>query len=266
MARGQLNSFDRIFSRPSNGRDGENGSPPSVHELFSAAMRDEITLRDFAEALASCHGIRLTSAAVRLLTSVDATSGRLSFTQFQRALQEPEDGLECGAGKPLTIADQASAIISDNSGRPMPRAAPSQLSAHRPATDISADPFIKQQVLLERAAAKGPFPGNPVVQTNQASAGNPFVAQRQPQAQNEELYGGEEMANTATRMFVGGDLSREEFEGFLTKCGVQMSPESELRRLITTHEKVGNGNFMQFKRALNREMEIADTSRNGSER
>jgi hypothetical protein len=265
MARGQVNSFDRIFSRPVKS-DGENGSPPSVHELFSAAMRDEMTLRDFAEALASCHGIRLTSAAVRLLTSVDATSGRLSFSQFQRALQEP-DTLQVGAGLPLNISDQASAIISDNSGVPMPRAAPSQLSANRPATDISADPFIKQQVALERAAAKGPFPGNPVVQTNQASVGNPLVEQRQPQARHEEdMYGGDEMANTATRMFVGGDISRIEYESFLTKCGVQMGPESELRRLITAHEKVGNGNFMQFKRALTRETELADAGRNRSVR
>mmetsp|Transcript_49721 Transcript_49721/g.78709 ORF Transcript_49721/g.78709 Transcript_49721/m.78709 type:complete len:265 (-) Transcript_49721:93-887(-) len=264
MARGQVNSFDRIFSRPGR-HEGENGSPPSVHELFSAAMRDEITLRDFAEALASCHNIRLTAASVRLLTSVDATSGRLSFSQFQRALQEP-DVIECGAGKPLTIADQASAIISDNSGVPMPRAAPSQLSTHRPATDISVDPFIKQQVLLERAAQKGPFPGNPVVQTNQVSVGNPLVEQRQQQPRHEDLYSGDEMANTATRMFVGGDLSREDYESFLTKCGVHLGSESELRRLIIAHEKVGNGNFMQFKRALNREIEIAEASKNSSVR
>merc|ERR1719171_1479466 len=104
---------------------------------------------------------------------------------------------DVGAGVPMIIKDQAAAIISDNCGAPAPRKAPSECSAARPSTDISADPFIKQQVRLERAAAKGPFPGNPVVQTNHVSAGNPFVQQREPQPRQEDGYEGQEMASTA---------------------------------------------------------------------
>jgi hypothetical protein len=249
-------SFNRLFARQAND-DGDNDGTPSVHELFSRAMRDDISLRAFAEALVSLHGIRLTPSAVRLLTSTDASSGRLSFAQFQRALQEA-DAPDCGAGLPMVIRDQAAAIISDNSGAPTP---PFQSSAAKQATDISADPFIKQQVRIERAAAKGPFGGNPVVQTNHTSAGNPLVAPSSGmQHRQEEVYDSREMANTATRMFVGGDISRADYESFLAKFGVRLTAESELRRLITAHEKVGDGNFMQFTRALSREIEIADAS------
>lgn len=229
-----------------------------MHELFTAFMRDELSLQEFAEAIDTLHSILLTPAAARLLTSPDGMSGQLSFNQFQRALQEVV-GPSGGAGKKLIISDQASAIISDNTGPAAPMKPPSQLGAGRPSTDISQDPFIKQQVRLERAAQKGPFPGNPVVQTNHVSAGNPLaeILSRAPAAQGgqaDEAYGSREMANTATRMFVGGEIGRLDYEGFLAQSGVQLSAESEITRLIINHEKVGDGNFSQFMRAVNRQL------------
>jgi hypothetical protein len=170
----------------------------------------------------------------------------------------------------MVRSDQASAIISDNSGAPVPMGA---CPAAKVATDISADPFIKQQVLIERAAAKGPFAGNPVVQTNHASVGNTLArhaavrdsrsqyARGSPTSAEDEAYDSREMANTATRMFVGGELNRRDYESFLTKFGVRLNAESELARLISAHEKVGDGNFVQFTRALKRELETIDSSR-----
>jgi hypothetical protein len=257
MARNIPNSFDRVFVRPSAQAD-ETETPPSIHELFTAFMRDELSLPDFAEALDTLHSTIITPAAARLLTSPDGMSGQLSFQQFQRALQDIE-GPSGGAGRPMVISDQASAIISDNTGPPAPRKPPSQLGAARPSTDISKDPFIKQQVRLERAAQKGPFPGNPVVQTNHVSAGNPLTAilsgeQAFQAGQENDAYSTREMANTVTRMYVGGEISRLDYEGFLNKSGVQLGAESELLKLIINNEKVGVGNFSQFMRALNREL------------
>lgn len=62
-----------------------------------------------------------------------------------------------------------------------------------------------------------------------------------------------EAVQTATRMFVSGDLDRREYEGFLLKSGVQLHGESEVQKLIVSHEKVGDGKFLSLSRALNRE-------------
>ena len=58
---------------------------------------------------------------------------------------------------------------------------------------------------------------------------------------------------TATRMFVSGELDRREYESFLSKSGVQLSDESEVRKLIVRHEKVGDGKFHSLSQALRRE-------------
>lgn len=256
-------SFDRVFARaspdanaPSESQNGDG--LPSVHELFSMLMRDEISLRDFAQGLRSLHGIQLTDAAIRLLTSVDANSGRLSFAQFQRSLQE--DGApQGGAGLPMIISDQAAAIISDNCGAPVAAAAPSQACTRRPATDINADPFIKAQHRVERNTNRGQM-SNPVLQTNNVSPGNPLAgaACTRSEAGSEDPYSEREMAYSATRMYVAGELSQGDYEKFLLKFGVHLESESELARLIRTHGKVGDGNFVQMSRALKRELVALD--------
>mmetsp|Transcript_39659 Transcript_39659/g.72365 ORF Transcript_39659/g.72365 Transcript_39659/m.72365 type:complete len:227 (-) Transcript_39659:46-726(-) len=163
---------------------------------------------------------------------------------------------QVGAGLPMIISDQASAIISDNSGAPAAAAAPSQSCTRRPATDINLDPFIKAQHRLERTTNKGQM-SNPVVQTNKVSPGNPFAsaAGTRSEAGPEDPYAEREMANTATRMFVAGELSQVDYEKFLEKFGVQLESTSELARLIASHGKVGDGNFVQMSRALKREIE-----------
>jgi hypothetical protein len=255
MQQGCPTSFSRIFGAGGDGRGetAEEASTPSVHELFAAAMRDELTLRQFAEALVQLHGIRLTPGAMRLLSSVDATSGRLSFSQFQRALQE--DGDAPGeAGKKTVFRDQAHAIIRDNDGAP---SAPPKTEPVKHATDISADPFMRQKARVEKVSqSRGSYGANPVVPTNRASAGNPLVAQRLEAESNasEDAYGDRDMANTAVRMFVSGDLDRKGFEDFLERFGVQLKAESDLQRLVLAHEKVGDGSFLQVSRALQKEI------------
>jgi hypothetical protein len=247
-----------VFTRPQQQR--ESDGPPSVHELFTATMRDDMSLRDFEEALLALHGIRMSHAAMRLMSSTDGTIGRLNFQQFARALQDGTD-LSVGAGRPMIIRDKASAIISDNCGVAEP-AHHQQLSSARPSTDICQDPFIKEQIRLERAAAKGPFPGNPVRQTNHVSPGNPFVQevrQSTAYAAGSQACDSREMASTATRMFVGGELSSADYEGFLMRSGLQLASDSELHRLISAHDKVGDGNFAQFMRVVNRELAAMET-------
>jgi len=273
MARSQPNSFDRVFARgPEAGpaatqkvREQDEGVP-SVHELFNAHMRGSLDLQDFAEQLFNI-GIPLTPAAARLIESVDATSGQLSFKLFSQALADDSMAFG-GAGLPMIIKDQASAIITDNSGSAAPRKAPSESNAARPSTDISLDPFIKQQVRIERAQANKPaFSGNPIKQTNNTSAGNPFAgpSYRSPAGNHhgnneEDANGSREMVNSATRMFVSGDVSRQDYEHLLMKCGVNLGAESELRRVICAHEKSGDSNFSQFMRVVHRELAVAEAN------
>eukprot|EP00434_Breviolum_minutum_P022900 symbB.v1.2.020204.t1/scaffold1689.1/size105734/2 len=60
MARSN-NSFERVFARDAESK--RQGKPPSVHELFSMTMRDELPTSQFAEALQALHGIQLTPGA-----------------------------------------------------------------------------------------------------------------------------------------------------------------------------------------------------------
>lgn len=243
-------SHDRIFG----GAAADAGNDkPSVHELFSAAMRDELKLPQFAQALVSLHGVRMTPNAARLLSSVDAASGRLSFAQFQKALAEDIDDEPAQAGRPNVFEDQAKAIIEDNLGAP---SAPSAAAPAKQSTDISADPFVRQRARVNQFQAQGPFSANPVRKTNVASAGNPLVAgQAEPvRADSEDPYGSREMANTATRMFVAGELDRPGYEKFLRRFGVQLTPESELQRLVLKQDQLGDCKFVDLARALQREL------------
>uniref|UniRef100_A0A7S1MF69 Uncharacterized protein n=1 Tax=Alexandrium catenella TaxID=2925 RepID=A0A7S1MF69_ALECA len=244
-------SFNRIFG----GEDGgAGGDKPSVHELFAAAMRDEMSLPHFAQALVSMHGVRMTPSAARLLSSVDAASGRLSFAQFQKALTEDIGDDPGQAGRPNVFQDQAKAIIEDNLGAP---SAPSTAVPVKHSTDISADSFVRQRHRVEQFQAQGPFSANPVRKTNTASAGNPLAAgpaEEQSRGEPEDTYGYRAMANTATRMFVAGELDRPGYEKFLRRFGVQLTPECELQRLVIRQASTGDCKFTDLSRALQREL------------
>lgn len=255
-------SFDKIFGAGGEAAQGDDDKT-SMHELFSMTMRDDLTLRDFAQALREMHGVVLTPAAARLLSSTDANSGRLSFAQFQRALQDGGSRDSGGAGTRTNFSDQAAAIMADNAGAPVPASHPAQTGATaKHNTDISKDPYIKRQVAMARGQAAGPFSDNPVVQTNRVSAGNPLAAQSP--VQEEDPYGVQNMANTAVRMYVTGELPRREFEKFLVRLGLTGEGESELGRLIESHDRIGDGNFAKMSRSLKREITLADAAGRGS--
>jgi len=96
--------------------------------------------------------------------------------------------------------------------------------------------------------------------TNRVSAGNPLADRGRGDAEpaaDADPYGTREMAQTATRMYVSGELDRVGFEKFLARFGVDLGGESELRHMIEAHERVGDGSFVSFSRALQRELEKA---------
>ncbi|CAK9099889.1 unnamed protein product [Durusdinium trenchii] len=240
MARSQ-NSFERIF--PREGETKRTDSPPSVHELFAMTMRDELSASQFAEALVSLHGIRLTPAAARLLSSVDAGCGRLVFRQFQKALQE--DSLEPVAvsGRPNVFVDQAKGIMLDNAGSPTPPALRGDNS--RPHTDISREDFVKANQLASKMQALGPFRSNLVVPSNDPSINNPLVPHEE---QSDDT--GRDTMRTATRMFISGELDRASYEQFLTQQGVLLTSDCDLQKLIVSHERAGDATFTALSRAL----------------
>mmetsp|Transcript_14852 Transcript_14852/g.27847 ORF Transcript_14852/g.27847 Transcript_14852/m.27847 type:complete len:259 (+) Transcript_14852:50-826(+) len=242
------NSFDRVFPRHVEKTEKtQQGEVPSVHELFTMAMREELPIPHFAEALRHLHDIHLTGTAARLLASVDAGSGRLPFSQFQRALQE-DTASRAEAGRPNVFADQAKAIIADNAGSPLPQDKRGDHS--RPRTDISNDDFVKAGLYASKVQAQGPFSGSAVLPTNDASAGNPLAQRtaRHPVC-DDEASSAREMTQTATRMFVGGELDRSGYEQYLTRMGIVLAPESELQRLIINHDRAG-ASFASLCRAV----------------
>mmetsp|Transcript_68842 Transcript_68842/g.165254 ORF Transcript_68842/g.165254 Transcript_68842/m.165254 type:complete len:270 (-) Transcript_68842:74-883(-) len=255
-------SFERLFPRaggPLADKTG-NDAPPSVHELFSATMRDEMTAMDLAQALAVYHSIRMSPAAMRLMTSVEATSGRLPFSQFQKALQSggpiDEDAASQGAGLRSKFQDQAKAIISDNAGVPCPSEDPLAKGATKPSTDVTESELLKQQRLVQKIQAQGPFSSNPVVATNHVSRGNPLAELGAHGGAEEDPYGIRAVVNTLTREFIGGEMTRGEFERFIAKLGVELKPDSDLSRLIVSHASVSDGDFRQMSRALQREVDL----------
>jgi len=248
MMHGKGTSFDRLFDRatPSLGRGGDDEEKPSVHALFSAHLAGQFDLRAFAQALMDFHEVGLTQSSVRLLTSVDAASGRLSFAQFQRPLQDGPAVPMGGAGIANHFDDQAAAIIGDNCGDKVP---PASFAPARLNTDISNDPFVKQGNLVEKQQAHGRK--NPIVNSNRVSVGNPLQASRSSQGPND---GPREAAQRATRCFIDGEIDRREYEAFLSEVGVRMSQESDLQRLIASHSQAGDGNFAKFSSALRNEL------------
>lgn len=245
-SRGEPSSFNRIFG---SGPGPEAADEiPSVHELFLATVRDQMSVQQLAEMLEGYHQIRLTPAAVKILSSVDAASGRLNFAQFQRALADDDGGDTGQAGRANIFQDQAKAIIEDNFGSP---AAPPSAQSRKQSTDISADTFIKAQRQIEKGQARtNTF--NPVRKTNDASRGNP-IAQRLAEQVPEDAVGSA-ITHTATRMYVSGELDRKGYEKFLRRYGVDVKPESQLHKLICGHEKVGDGKFHEFTKAVQREI------------
>jgi len=257
--RGGQNTFDRLFSRASTG--GEEESKPSVHELFSAFMSEQISLRAFAEALLEYHEIHITHEAAQLMMSNDAASGRVGFQQFQRALQGGGFPLGGSAGKANTYKDQASKIIADNSG---PAAVGSQ-PPPKPHTksDISNEPYIKAVHQAQKNAVGPRGTKNPVVLTNNCSHGNPMVTNQleatMPQAaggpaSEDDSYGAQQMANTAARMYLSGEIDKREFEKYLERLGVPLRMETELQKLIFKQDSTGGVKFLELSRAIQREM------------
>lgn len=254
---GGPSSFGRVLPAEQQTGAGQESGLPTVHQLFVAAMRDELPLRQLADALYELHGIRLTPAAARLLSSTDAASGRLAFSQFQRALQDTLGDFEVGAGRPNTFEDQAAAIIRDNNGSKAPPAPATGLGKQN--TDISADAFVKQQARLAKGKDRGPFGDNPVLKTNRPSAGNPLASrQDEPATRPAQRL---EHAAAASRAFVSGDVGAPEYEEFLRRLGLPLAEDGELMRLIGAQVRSGNVNFTQLSRALHRECNEADRSR-----
>lgn len=246
-------SFERVFPRQQAGVGRDEGEAPAISELFAMAMRDQLSLPEFAEALSTFHGVRLTQAAARLMSSVAAANGTLPFHQFQKALHE-DDPYEVPAGRANAFTDQARAIIEDNLGQPQ---APQAQQPGRLHTDISADPFIQAKHILSKVQANGPFSGGIVRTTNKPSAGNP-LASRGSEDRKESLedpYGVTEMVRTATRMFVSGELDRRGYEKFLERFNLRPSPETELFKLIVSHDQVGDASFNTLLRAVQRELD-----------
>lgn len=256
MNRKGLSSFQKIFGEsPALTTDG--GSKPSVHELFAMAMRGQLPLDQFADALDVFHGVPLTPAAAKLLTSLDADSCHLTFAQFQRALQDTSglvDGPDKGAGLPYVLQDQAKAIITDNSGQPV--APPALQGQPKHFTDISVDSHTKQ-VREAAMQARGPFSGNPVVATNRPSAGNPLVARLHEEGPPGEDFGCRAMASTAARMVISGELDKSGLKKMLASYGVEPDREAEVWRLVSSHEQAGGVPFLALQRSIHKELQKA---------
>eukprot|EP00933_Yihiella_yeosuensis_P074056 TRINITY_DN82891_c0_g1_i1.p1 TRINITY_DN82891_c0_g1~~TRINITY_DN82891_c0_g1_i1.p1 ORF type:complete len:287 (+),score=58.04 TRINITY_DN82891_c0_g1_i1:48-863(+) len=262
MARTEKSSFDRVFARQPGKVGREDGEPPAVSELFSMAMRDQLPLPQFAEALLHLHGVRITPAAGRLLSSIEASQGTLPFSKFQKALNEDPSavaGLEAGLSN--LYVDKASAIIEDNSGEKNPPQVRGRGEMGKHNTDISADSFVKAQHRISKTQARGPFSGGIVMPTNDCSRGNPLAFRDESPPRGapaggsaEDPYGVRDMVATATRMFVGGELDQQGYEKFLDRFGIKPNAESELRKLIDSHARANDGKFVPLLRAVQDEL------------
>merc|ERR1712059_236495 len=103
---------------------------------------------------------------------------------------------------------------------------------------------MKQREKVAAQASRGAFNSNPVVASNRPSAGNPLAARHAgSEGFCEDPYSIREMANTAVRMFVSGEIPRADFEEFIARFDIQLKKDSELHRLITKQEQVGNVQF-----------------------
>lgn len=245
-------SFENIFGDAAGGDGREGDQHPTMHKLFMDAMSNRISLQQLDSAMAQFHRVHLTREAVTLLQSTDASSGKLSFSHFQRAMQQGEESPVGGAGQRTVFRDQASAIISDNCGEPT---APPPVSSAKFSTDISADREAcnKRTKQVEEGQARGAFSANPVIPTNRVSAANPLAYSGEPvsaPADNSDVV--KETLQAETLMYVSGDISRDDYVNFLAENGIMFEAGSELSRLINAREASGEGKFVEFKRALQR--------------
>jgi len=271
---GSLTSFDKILGRQPGSNVRPEGEPPSMHELFAMTMREELTLPQFMQALAQLHNVRVTPAAARLLSSIDASSGRVTFAQFQRALQEDLDTHALTHGMRIHILDQAHAIMEDNLGPPLPPEP--RIGAGKHMTDINQDEVVKACQRIGKIQAKGAFSCGLIGNTNEASYGNPFRARTEAAIAEAEVpfqrpddvlrpekaeddYGLRQMGANATRMFVNGDLDKKGFEKFLARCGIVPDRDSDLWRQIICHNE-GSGSFTKLSLAVDRELSRAAAS------
>eukprot|EP00929_Paragymnodinium_shiwhaense_P045805 TRINITY_DN23355_c0_g1_i1.p1 TRINITY_DN23355_c0_g1~~TRINITY_DN23355_c0_g1_i1.p1 ORF type:complete len:257 (-),score=46.97 TRINITY_DN23355_c0_g1_i1:65-835(-) len=254
MFQGAGTSFDKIFDRAGCQQQPADDKP-GVHMLFSMLMRSELEIPAFAQALRQYHGQMLTRAAYKLLTSVDGQSGRLSFANFQKAMQDVDSGIaDVAAGAPISRVDQAEAIIRDNSGQPV--AAP-QFQAAKVKSDINNDTMMAQFNRVSALQASGR--NNPIIPSNRVSAGNPL--QRGPESPRGGGDGGaRDSAQMATRMYMDGECSRKDYEEYIARLGIRMAHDSELQRMIVSHERTNDGSFAKLMQALQKELVKAESA------
>lgn len=273
-------SFTKIFWNVPSHLSQEN-RPPSVHELFLAFQKDQLSENQFGELLGELHGLRYTDQARRLLhdpnvsfhkfsrdglcpaaggpgTAFEPSGGAGEGAGFRRASPTPVEAEELGvaakqgAGMQNRYADSAEAIIRDNCGLPAPPEVRPGDTCRRAVSDVNQDNALKTR---SRVAKMGT--GNPVLRTNKPSAGNTLLdgnAGDTDGGEKGEHYAPQEMAHTAIRLFIGEEIKAREFEQFLDRLGVNLAaPENqEVKDLVRRHEAVGDRTFLQFSKALSR--------------
>lgn len=276
-------SFTRIFwSVPSHLTQDDR--PPSLHELFLAFQKDQLSVDQFGELIGELHGLRYTEQARRLLRDPNLSFQKFSRdgvcpapggpgTPFEANPDGGGDGAGCrrsspspfpaeelstfakhGAGMQNRYKDSAEAIIRDNSGLPAPPELRPGESCRRASSDVNQETALKTRSRVAKMGA-----GNPVLKTNKVSAGNPLLDGPEGSSGGEH-YAPQEMAHTAIRLFIGGEIKALEFEQFLGRMGVDLAaPENqEVKDLVRRQSTVGDRTFLQFSKALSRRVGAAN--------
>merc|ERR1711998_253577 len=86
-----------------------------------------------------------------------------------------------------------------------------------------------------------------LMRTNMPSRENPVVELQHTPA--EQLPSAQEMANEATRLFVGNEINEREFRDLLARLGLRELP-APTDKLIVRHTQCSNGTFSELSRAL----------------
>jgi hypothetical protein len=163
------------------------------------------------------------------------------FSHFLRALKHPiAPGLPGQrAGAPVRFADQAARIIADNSGQAQ---APVKAEASgRKKSDVGHMGEVKY-MMTDATSAR-------VRKSNGLSVANTMAIQHDFEPSNRALG----LANEATRLFIGNEIKRGEFQRILGQLGVENLPPERLAPLgkaIADHERTGAGSFKEMSRLL----------------